>query len=245
MSSSPILSIPSHLPDRLRAISNRYGYDYLVSQPENVTGEPGRRWPLILFLHGAAERGSEVAGVARQGLPRLLSADSGLSSAEIEVGRKVATQFVVIAPQCAHYEVWNEDEVLRLIDDVTPQYNIDPARVYLTGLSMGGFGVWLIGLRHPQRFAAIVPVCGGGRIADINTATKKELDALRSLGVWAFHGARDRVVPLEESTRMIEALREAQVADVKFTIYPECEHDSWSASYANADLYTWLLQHRR
>jgi predicted peptidase len=230
---------------RLHAISNPRGYDYLVSRPPDSVVEPQRRWPLILFLHGAAERGSQVMDVARQGLPRLLSAATDLLPAELEVGRDVAARFVLIAPQCAQYEVWNDGEVLRLLDAVSAQHNIDPARVYLTGLSMGGFGAWSTGLRHPGRFAALVPICGGGRISDVTSAANKHPAALRSLGVWAFHGARDRVVPPEESERMIDALRRAGVPDVTLTIFPEGEHDSWSASYANPKLYRWLLEHTR
>ena len=229
----------------MHPIANPGGYNYLVSDPRDFDREPARRWPLILFLHGAGERGSKIADVTRQGLPKLLSPAPELSAAEIAMGRTIAARFVVIAPQCPHYEVWNEDTLLRLLDDVSRKFNIDPARVYLTGLSMGGFGVWLVGLRHPQRLAALVPVCGGGRVADVATAARQQPDALRRLGVWAFHGALDRVVPLEESERMIEALRREKVSDVKFTIYPECEHDSWSAAYGNPELYEWMLQHRR
>ncbi|MGH7944489.1 MAG: prolyl oligopeptidase family serine peptidase [Opitutaceae bacterium] len=216
-----------------------------MSQPPDFDDHPQRRWPLILFLHGAGERGSQLTDITRQGLPKLLSTDSELFPDEIEVGRDVGARFVVVAPQCSHYEVWNDDEVLCLLEDVRGQFNVDPARVYFTGMSMGGFGVWSIGLRHLRRFAALVPVCGGGRITDVSAAAEMDPVALRSLGVWAFHGARDRVVPVEESERMIEALRGAGVPDVKFTVYPECEHDSWSASYANPELYQWLLQHAR
>ena len=198
---------------------------------------------MIIFLHGVSERGSNVGDVARQGLPRLISAATDLTPAESEVARDIAGSFVVVAPQCAQYEVWNEDEVLRLLEEVTGKVHVDPARVYLTGLSMGGFGVWSIGLRHPQRFAAIVPVCGGGRIADVAAAVKHHPAALRRMGVWAFHGARDRVVPIEESERMVDGLRRAGVADVKVTIYAEGEHDAWTATYANPELYRWLLHH--
>jgi predicted peptidase len=200
---------------------------------------------LILFLHGAAERGKQITDVARQGLPKLLWPAPELSPAEIAVARHVAARFVVIAPQCPHYEVWEEEALLRLLDDVSRKFSVDSSRIYLTGLSMGGFGVWLLGLRHPRRFAALVPVCGGGRVADVASAASERLEALRGLGVWAFHGAKDRVVPLEESERMVDALRRATMPDVKFTVYPDCEHDAWSAAYANPEVLAWMLQHRR
>jgi predicted peptidase len=200
---------------------------------------------LILFLHGAGERGSNVTSLTGHGLMKLLSGATELTAAEIEIGRDVASHFVVVAPQCAAYEVWDEAELLRLLDEVSGDFPIDPARVYLTGLSMGGFGAWSAGLRFPHRFAALVPICGGGRISDITAAAHAHPVELRTLGVWAFHGARDRIVPLEESERMVDAMRNAGVTDVKFTIYPEGAHDAWSASYANPDLYRWLMKHSR
>ena len=235
----------AQLPIPLRAISNSRGYDYLVSQPSGSEIKSSRRWPLILFLHGVGERGSNVTDITRQGLPKLLSENSGLSSVESDIARDIAARFIVVSPQCPNYEVWNDDELLQLLDDVSAEYPIDPSRVYFTGLSMGGFGVWSIGLHHFHRFAALVPICGGGRVSDVVAAAKKDPAALRRLGVWVFHGAKDRVVPLEESERMIEALRAAGLADVKFTMYPDCEHDAWSASYANPELYAWLLKHLR
>lgn len=247
MNSLPALSptSTSEAPARLRAISNPRGYSYLVSRPPESLAGATRRWPLILFLHGAAERGARVEDVARQGLPRLLAATTPLSPAEAAAGQDVAAHFVVVAPQCAHYEVWNEQNLLRLVDDAIAQCDADPTRVYLTGMSMGAFGAWTLGLRHPARFAALVPICGGGRIADVSAALRTEPAALHSLPIWAFHGARDRVVPLEESERMIDALRREGLPEVKLTIYPEAEHDAWTHTYANPELYRWLLQHRR
>ena len=230
---------------RLRAITPPRGYHYLLSQPRALAPDPQFRWPLLLFLHGAAERGTDVAGVARQGLPRLLSASPDLNAAELALGHGIAERFIVIAPQCAHYEVWSDAGVLALLNEVSGELAFDPARVYLTGLSMGGFGVWSLGLRHPERFAALVPVCGGGRIADVTAAANTQPAVLRRLGIWAFHGARDRVVPLEESERMIAALQRAGVPDVKFTVYPDTEHDAWTAAYADPELYPWLLRHQR
>jgi predicted peptidase len=245
--SSPAVSSPSSalLSNKLRAVTNEHGYDYLVSQPPSSEGDSPRRWPLILFLHGAGVRGANVTDLAVHGLMKLLSGGTELTAPEIDVGRDVAARFVVVAPQCAHYEVWNEAELLRLLDDVSEKFHVDPDRVYLTGLSMGGFGVWSAGMRYPQRFAALVPICGGGRITDIAASAEAQPAALRSLGVWAFHGARDRIVPLDESQRMIDALRKVGQTNVKFTVYAEGEHDAWSATYANPELYRWLLQHAR
>jgi predicted peptidase len=110
---------------------------------------------------------------------------------------------------------------------------------------MGGYGTWALGLAHPERFAAIVPICGGGQIIGVLLGKADRWASLRSLGVWAFHGGKDPVVPLEESQRMVDALKKAGLPDVKFTVYPEAGHDSWTEAYENPELYEWLLKHER
>ena len=111
----------------------------------------------------------------------------------------------------------------------------DPDRVYLTGLSMGGFGTWEIAAQNPRRFAAIVPICGGGNA--------RFARALRNMPIWAFHGDKDEAVPVSASVEMVEAVRKAGGTDVKLTRYPEAGHDSWTVTYDNPELYTWLLAH--
>ena len=198
-----------------------------------------------MFLHGAAERGSRIEDVARQGLPKLVQGTGELSPAERATGAEITARFVVVAPQCPAFEIWNEPDLLRLLDEVIAAHAIDSTHLYLTGMSMGAFGAWTLGLRHPRRFAAVVPICGGGRITDITAALAANEAALRSLGVWAFHGANDRVVPLEESERMVEELKRAGIAQAKLTVYPNAEHDAWSQTYSNPELYRWLLEHKR
>lgn len=229
----------------MRAVTDFAGYDILVSLPPAYDRERDPGWPVVLFLHGAGERGHDVWALTRQGLPRLLALGDALSETERALAARLRDRCIVVAPQCPQHEVWNETRLLALLDGVTAAYRFDARRVYLTGLSLGGFGTWTLGLRHPQRFAAIVPVCGGGRIADVLLATERHPDALRSLAVWAFHGANDRVVPVHESERMVRALESAGVAEVKLTVYPECEHDSWTRTYANPELYDWLERHAR
>ena len=237
-------STPDSLP-RLQAIVKPRGYSYLVSRPTDPVSDSARLWPAILFLHGAGERGSRVEDVARQGIPKLVHGTAELSPIERAAGMEIAARFVVVAPQCPAFEIWNEPDLLRLLDDVIAAHAIDPTHLYLTGMSMGGFGAWTLGLRHPRRFAALVPICGGGRITDITAALVANEAALRSLGVWAFHGANDRVVPLEESERMVDELRRVGIAGAKLTVYPNAEHDSWSQTYSNPELYRWLLEHKR
>lgn len=237
-------SPPPTLPSRVRPVTTGRSYPYLLSRP-STSEHAGKRWPLILFLHGAAERGTEVSNVARQGLPRLLAAPPELSNSEKRIGDDVAEKFIVVAPQCPHYEVWNEQALLTLLREVLSSESVDADRVYLTGLSMGAFGAWSLGIRHADEFAALVPVCGGGRVSDVHAAANSGRAALQRLGVWAFHGAKDRIVPLEESERMVAALKEAGVPDVKLTVYADVEHDAWTPAYADPGLYTWLLRHAR
>jgi predicted peptidase len=110
---------------------------------------------------------------------------------------------------------------------------------------MGGYGTWDLGTAYPERFAAIAPVCGGGDFIRVLLATPQKRAALTSLGVWAFHGAKDSVVPLQESERMVSLLKKTGCSDVQLTVYPEANHDSWTETYNNPDFYAWLLKHRR
>jgi predicted peptidase len=229
---------------RLRALTTRSGYDCLVSLPEDYGLDPARRWPLIFFLHGSAFRGDDVHAIATHGLLRLLNGGE-LSAADEQAAAMVAANFVVLAPQCPTFEVWEDATLLAVLEEVTPDYALDLERVHLTGLSMGGFGAWSLGMRHARRFATLVPVCGGGRVADVTAAMHADRTALEELGVWAFHGMKDTVVPAEESQRMIDVLRAAGVRDARLTLYPEANHDSWTATYANLELYAWMLGHER
>jgi predicted peptidase len=135
--------------------------------------------------------------------------------------------------------------LLGLLDEVTSKYAVDKTRVYLTGLSMGGYGTWNLGLAYPERFAAIAPICGGGEVIAVLLAQGERGAALKSLGVWAFHGAKDPVVPVEESERMISLLKRVGVKDLELTVYPDAEHDSWTQTYDNQELYDWFLRHQR
>ncbi len=206
--------------------------DYLLFLPEGYTAKGEKRWPLILFLHGAGERGTNIWTVATHGPPKI-------------AGSNPDFPFIVVSPQCPEGETWPDDTVLALLDEVLRKHAVDPQRVYLTGLSMGGYGTWSLGLKYPERFAAIAPVCGGGVPLHVHLASPSKGRALASLGVWAFHGAKDPVVSPDESERMIALLKKAGVKDVKLTIYPEANHDSWTETYKNQALYDWFLQHER
>jgi len=199
----------------------RITLNYLLYLPKDY-GER-EAWPLVLFLHGAGERGEDLELVKKHGPPKL-------------VARGREFPFVLVSPQCPRDQWWEPVSLTALLDDLCDHLKIDEDRIYVTGLSMGGFGTWSLAAHTPRRFAAIVPICGGG---DPFWAKR-----IAHLSVWVFHGAKDRVVPLERSQQMVDALKR-QEGNVKFTIYPEAGHDSWTETYTNPALYEWLLEQRR
>ena len=127
------------------------------------------------------------------------------------------------------------DALSALLDDIVARYRVDTRRLYLTGLSMGGFATWHLATKQPQRFAALAPICGGFH------GPSRAVCVLRDVPIWAFHGAKDPVVPIEAQRLLVEALQECD-GNVRFTEYPEAEHDSWTETYENPDLYAWLLE---
>jgi len=170
------------------------------------------------------ERGDDLRLLEKHGLPRLIAA-----------GRTFP--FLVVSPQCPETDFWSDAPGLsEFVAAAIERHRADPARVYLTGLSMGGFGVWSLAQRHPERYAAILPVCGGG---DVRWAPR-----LKNVPTWVFHGARDTVVPPQRSVDMVEAIKAAG-GTPRFTLYPEAAHDSWTETYNNDTIYSWLLAHRR
>ena len=204
----------------------------LLYLPKDYQAEGDQRWPLLLFLHGAGERGTDITLVAKHGPPKLAA-------------RKKEFPFILVSPQCPPGQIWDDAALLALLDHVIARFRIDAHRVYLTGLSMGGYGTWSLGLKNPERFAAIAPVCGGGCGADILLANQTKSRTLRSLAVWAFHGAKDTVVPPAESKVMVAALKKAGCHDVSLTLYPHTGHDAHTETYNNPKLYEWFLSRRR
>jgi len=196
--------------------------------------------PLLLFLHGSGERGSDLEGVKVHGPPALIG------------HRKELAGFVVVSPQCPENEWWQSATLAALVDEVlADQPRIDRERVYVTGLSMGGYGVWSLIADYPDLFAAAVPICGGGEPNRLNpdsdfepTFRIESLAGVRELPIWAFHGEGDTVVPLEETVILVEALRELG-SDVRLTTYPGVGHDSWTRTYSDSEVYRWLLRQTR
>lgn len=219
-------------PHRLAVkIVTPHAANYLLSLPADYE-TTRQRWPLILFLHGSGERGNNVHWVARQGLPKLLKRTNYLP-------------FVVVSPQCPAGESWSNATLQVLLQEVVKNYRVDKNRVYLTGLSMGGYGAWALALERPELFAAVAPICGGGSIITPLLEDRTKVSDLKKLPVWAFHGAKDKVVKLEESERMVAALRKIGCQNVRLTVYPDADHDSWTETYNNPRLYEWFLSHKR
>ncbi|MBN2841925.1 MAG: prolyl oligopeptidase family serine peptidase [Sedimentisphaerales bacterium] len=199
--------------------------DYIAYLPDDYGKDPDKKWPLVMFLHGVGERGSDVQKVEKHGLPALASR-----------GQKF--DFIIIAPQCPPSKFWPDMCVplVALLDDASNKWNVDEDRVYLTGLSMGGFGTWSLACAYPERFAAIAPICGGGMTFMAS--------ALRNMPIWVFHGEKDSVVPISRSEEMVNAIKSSG-GNPRFTRYPDLNHDSWTVTYANPELYQWLLSNVR
>lgn len=219
-----------------KQISQTLRLDYLLFLPKEYKSKPDQKWPLILFLHGAGERGSDVWRADIHGPSKYI-----VSHPEFP--------FILVTPQCPTNHPWQNDALLALLDDVEKRYNVDTNRVYLTGLSMGGYGTWSLAFAYPERFAAIAPICGGANSIDVRLAilgyAPQRAAALKELSVWAFHGGKDTVVPPEETERLMELLKAAKVGEIKYTLYPDATHNSWSETYNNPELYDWFLKHKR
>ena len=215
-----------------RTITKTVRADYLLFTPKGYKAGGEKKWPLILFLHGAGERGSDLQKVAVHGPPKI-------------VQTKPEFPFLVVSPQCPEGETWSGDVLNSLLDDVLAKHAVDTNRLYLTGLSMGGFGSWTLATQSPERWAAVAPICGGGDNLRLLLASGARKKALQSLPVWAFHGAKDNVVKLENSEKMIEAFKKLGNTEVELTVYPEAGHDSWTETYNNPKLYDWFLAHTR
>ncbi len=199
-------------------------YNYLLYLPEGYEEKGAKKWPLVLFLHGMGERGDDVNKVKIHGIPKL--------------AEKKEFPFVAASPQCPLSSDWRRETagLNAFLDEILEKNAVDPDRVYLTGLSMGGYGTWMWASANPERFAALVPICGGG---DPSKAA-----AIKDIPVWVFHGAKDKAVPLRKSEEMVEAIK-AVGGEPKFTVYPDAGHDSWTVTYDNPELYEWMLKQVR
>ncbi|MBN1899348.1 MAG: prolyl oligopeptidase family serine peptidase [Spirochaetes bacterium] len=203
---------------------------YLLYLPGAYEKKPKKRWPLIIFLHGSEERGDNLKKITHNGLPKL-----------IEEGKEFP--FIVVSPLCPRFINWVGliDELYNLIQEISNKFRVDNARISVTGLSMGGTGAWYLGVRHPELFAAIIPISGD---APPMRGFPFRVKVLKDIPVWVFHGALDDVVPIKYSARMVDALKKYK-GRVHFTVYPYAGHDAWSQTYRNPKFYKWLLKQKK
>jgi predicted peptidase len=220
-----------------RTVKKTLDCQYLLFLPRDYAARREERWPLLLFLHGAGERGTNVWRTDIHGPAKYIATHPDFP-------------FILLTPLCPSNQVWSSETLCGLLDEAAKKYRIDTNRVYLTGLSLGGFGVWDLALARPERFAAVIPIAGGASdlpivLARTGYASPEQTAALKSLAFWAFHGAQDTVVAPNESERMITALKRLGVTEAKLTVYPDATHNSWERTYNNPEIYDWLLQHKR
>lgn len=215
---------------------------YRWSAPEKT--EPGKIYPLVLFLHGSGERGDDNIAQLKHGVLPILAG-----------AVKLDQPVFLIAPQCPKDRWWSPvdmgkmrlsaagkpnalvEAVLALVDETTRIQPIDPKRFYVTGISMGGFGTWDLLCRIPDKIAAAVPICGGG---DTTQVAK-----FKDVPIWAFHGEADSVVPVKSTREMISTLEKAG-GNPKVTYYPKVDHNSWTQTYDDPEVIRWIFdQHRK
>lgn len=236
--------------ERFQSRSIKFGateYHYRVFVPKGWSEKT--KWPSILFLHGAGERG-----------------DDNVAQTRVGIGPAIARQsesfpFVAVLPQCPRNRWWTEPEMqalaLMVLFQATKDFNCDTTQTYLTGLSMGGYGSWIAAANNPKRFAALAVVCGGVRPPPrLNLPESARLPAptgdpyaaiaakIGKTPVWVFHGSADQAVPVTESRKMVEALKAAG-GNVRYNEYVGVGHNSWDKAYAEAELFPWLLSQRR
>jgi len=197
-------------------------YRYLLYLPKHYAGQPYRKYPLLVYLHGKSCRGYNLEKLKRYGPPYLISKGWDFP-------------FIIVSPQCPPDRIWSTDEWFpALYKSLSDKYRIDENRVYLTGMSMGGSGVWALAIKHPEYLAAAIPLCGGWRT--------KGIEAMKDIPVWAFHGSEDDIVPPEETGKMVEALRKAG-GRVRYSRL-EGQGHSIHRIYEYKEIYDWLLKQK-
>ena len=225
-----------------RVAGHRLGY--LLQTPDGE--KPKEGWPLLLFLHGYGECGSDIEKVKKHGPPKLI--------------RKfeVLARCVIVSPQCPRDSWWRADALKELVQEVIEeQGHVARQRLYVTGLSMGGYGIWSFISRYPDYFAAAIPICGGGdpfrlpanrppvKVGIVNEFSPDGLKRATALPVWTFHGTRDRSVPIGETEQLVGILKDAGSEQVRFTRYADAGHVAgWRKTYQNPAVWKWLFSQR-
>jgi predicted peptidase len=198
---------------------------FLLALPADYEKNTAQKWPLVLFLHGAGERGDNLELVKKHGPPRQVSEGKDFP-------------FVLISPQCETGPPragWNPHALAKLVEQMANTYRVDRQRLYVTGLSMGGSGTWSLVTEYPRTFAAAIPICGRG-----NTEAAEKL---AKMPIWVFVGAKDRAETVQNCEAMVAALKKAG-GDARLKVYPDLPHDCWTVTYNNPEVFEWLLAQR-
>lgn len=198
-------------------------FPYFITTPCDFDREK-ESLPMIIFLHGAGERGNNIEQVKMHGIPKIFGNNENYHG----------LRTITLSPQCPTDKVWNHlaFELKELIDFISNEYNADRSRISLTGLSMGGFGTWEMGLTFPGYFSALAPICGGGQ--------SWRASVLCDMPICTFHGDSDSVVPIVYTREMIRVIENAG-GKPSFTVYEGVDHDSWTRAYETTDLIEWLI----
>lgn len=198
-------------------LNDNIEYQYLLYEPDT---EENETYPLIIFLHGAGERGDELSALKAHSIPKIFEENADYPC-------------FVVSPQCKQGSFWTAEiyQLKKFIDAITEKYPIDKNRIQLTGVSMGGFGTWHLAMAYPDMFASIVPVCGGGMPWNAGVLT---------VPIRIFHGDADTVVNVRESIDMYEALKKTN-PNVEISILPGVGHNEWDYAY-NDDTIRWMLE---
>jgi predicted peptidase len=195
--------------------------NYIIKLPENQK----EQFPLLVFLHGSGERGSDL---------ELVKKHSPFTYQSL-----MKTDVAILAPQCPENTWWNTTAIYELIQSICKQYNIDKSRIYLTGLSMGGWGTWKLATEHPELFAAVAPVCG---VTDTNIF--RNIEVLKNTPVHIFHGALDDIVSPNRSIDIYQKLRKVN-PNCSLSIFPNDNHNSWDSAYSDPKFYEWLFAQKK
>jgi len=215
--------------DGVNLTPRKVRYAYLAHTPKGYGDDPAKRWPLVIYLHGGSDRGTDLTKVYSSGIPD-----------QLYRGREFP--FIVVAPQCPALLRWSTDDWFEaFFEEVTSKYRVDEDRVYLTGVSLGGEGTWYLAAKYPERFAAIAPMSG---FTSRTTFIDENLKNLERMPIWAFHGERDLVVPVGETQRMIDRLKDRNPR-LKYTLEPDVGHWIHWTVYPGEALYEWLLNQDR
>ena len=221
-----------------------HDFQYLLFLPDTYGDDPAKKWPLIFFHHGAGENGSNIDLIKVHGPPKIVATQPDFPFVVVSPLVPTNPDFVVLA------DAW-----MALLAEVTSSYRVDSARLYITGLSQGGYLAWELIVRHPDTFAAAAPIAGGPGIGPICTLLRnfglscggedvEPVDPceVRHIPMWVFHGDADSVVDPRNSRDLVETLNGCG-GDVQLTLYPGVDHDSWTRTYADSALYDWMLSH--